>query len=262
MAIVALTDIHGRYDCLVAMRDKLAGILEGSDHTLILCGDYMDRGPQSKEVMEAVVAGKLFFTFAKEVICLKGNHEEIFLDAINDNHWNMLLNNGGWVTMASLLGVEKSKVSDAIFVKGTKTNLKYDHRINWIVSFIKDLPIYHKIGKYFFVHAGVNPHIPIEDQTRRIEEYTNYFMWVRDAFLNQNKDQGYTIIHGHTPHSYDHWRGGASYRVNLDSGASYTGLLSAAIIRDPNDRDAYDIVTVKLPSKDEYDNIPIIGQST
>lgn len=254
MAIIALTDPHGRYDCLVAMRDKLREMLPGNDHTLITLGDYVDRGPQSKEVVEAIISGTLFFTFAKEVIPLRGNHEDIFLEAIKENRWDTFLNNGGDYTMASFLGCLKDAVEGEIWPTGTlkPTDFRHDHRFMPTLRFFEGLKYFHKIGKYFFVHAGVNPFIPIDEQIKRGREFENLFTWVRDFFLEENNDQGYTVVHGHTPHAYDYWRTVADHRVNLDSGASYSGLLSAIVIHDPEDRKAYEIVSVKLPGKRQY----------
>lgn len=261
MATIALTDIHGRFDCLYSMKQKLKQTLVGTDHTVILLGDYMDRGPQSKEVIQAIMSGTEFFDFAKEVIPLRGNHEDIFDTAICGRRWDMLLNNGGVATMASLLGCPEAEVERKIWptdqISMKSADFTIEPLFKQILAFINEkCKIVHVAGKYLFVHAGINPFETVEHQLNNLKSnedyFKDYFMWVRDAFLRENQDQGYKIVHGHTPHSHDYWRGAALYRINLDSGAPYTGLLSALVIHDINDVDANEIVTVKLPGKRQY----------
>jgi serine/threonine protein phosphatase 1 len=170
---------------------------------LIFLGDYIDRGPNSRGVIEYLMAlqqGK-----PDLVSCLMGNHEDMLLAAADDSDWEeRWLRNGGLQTLESYGVADASRIPKA--------------HINWL----RALPRFHDDGQRFFVHAGVHPDRPFDQQ----DEHD--LLWIREPFLSSGKDFGRLIVHGHTPlptgipdiHSN---------RVNLDTAAVYGGPLTAAL---------------------------------
>ena len=143
-----------------------------------------------------------------EIICLKGNHEDLFLAALDGEEAEMnWLSNGG---NATLLSYRATRARD----------LPPSH-IDWIRS----LHLSHDDGQRFFVHAGVHPERPLDQQR------TRDLLWIREPFLSSGKDFGRLIVHGHTP-----IQSGVpdqrSNRLNIDTGAVYCRSLTAAVFND------------------------------
>ncbi|MBR1154299.1 metallophosphoesterase family protein [Bradyrhizobium sp. JYMT SZCCT0428] len=199
----AIGDSHG-------CRDQLARLFElcereaGQQRSkFILLGDYIDRGPDSRGVIEFLLDMQKWSP--DEIICLKGNHEDLFLAALDgeDAEMNWLANGGG----ATLRSYRASRARD----------IPTSH-IDWIRS----LPLSHDDGQRFFVHAGVHPDRPLDQQRARD------LLWIREPFLSSNKDFGRLIVHGHTP-----LKSGIPdlrpNRLNLDTGAVYGRALTSAV---------------------------------
>ncbi|MCK1453590.1 serine/threonine protein phosphatase [Bradyrhizobium sp. 35] len=199
----AIGDVHGCLDQLqrlVELCERDAG--EGRSK-LVLLGDYIDRGPDSRGVIEFLM--DLQKWSPDEIICLRGNHEDLLLAALEGEDaqlkWRQ---NGAQATLDSY----KAKTPRDI-------PLKY---IDWIRS----LPLFHDDGMRFFVHAGVHPDKPLDLQRRRD------LLWIREPFLSSDKNFGRLIVHGHTPISTgtpDH----RTNRLNIDTGAVYGRALTSAI---------------------------------
>jgi serine/threonine protein phosphatase 1 len=189
----AIGDIHGQYEL---MQLALAEIetRQPSGALVIFLGDYIDRGPQSKEVIEALMAGPR--RECDKWVCLTGNHEDMMLQAHADkSKWMWWVRNGGETALQSFGGELPHNVCD------------------WCAA----LPIFHETEHHFFVHAGVWPGRDMADQ--RAED----MLWIRDRFLDYEGDFGKHVVHGHTPNRYAQT---FNNRTNLDSGAFFTGRLS------------------------------------
>lgn len=209
----AIGDIHGCLDQLqrlVELCERDAG--EGRSK-LIFLGDYIDRGPDSRGVIEFLI--DLQKWSPDEIICLRGNHEDLLLNALEgeDAEDNWLLNGGD----ATLESYRVSRVID----------IPAPH-----VTWLRSLPLFHDDGRRFFVHAGVHPDRPLDQQRARD------LLWIREPFLGSNKDFGRFIVHGHTP-----LRKGRpdlrTNRVNIDTGAVLGLALTSAVWGDrtaPPDR--------------------------
>jgi serine/threonine protein phosphatase 1 len=140
-----------------------------------------------------------------EIICLRGNHEDLLLAALEGEdaelNWHQ---NGGYSTLESY----KAK---------TPSQIPVEH-----VDWIRSLPLFHDDKMRYFVHAGVHPDRPLHQQRRRD------LLWIREPFLSSGTDFGRLIVHGHTPTP-----NGApdqrSNRLNIDTGAVYGRALTSAV---------------------------------
>lgn len=193
MSLFAVGDIHGCYPLLLK---ALAAIEERSHspNTVVFLGDYIDRGPQSREVVETLMRGPT--RDGDTWICLRGNHEQMMVDTYRkplDPSW--WLDNGGETTEKSFGGRPPEAV------------------IDWCAA----LPTSYETPTHFFVHAGIRPGLSLHLQDDEA------MLWIRDKFLHDESDHGKHIVHGHTPNRVAEL---LPNRTNLDSGAVYYGTLS------------------------------------
>lgn len=224
--VYSVGDIHGRYDLLKALLSQI--ILDsqmrsdGRRPILIFCGDYVDRGPDSAKVLEAVGWLKRYGTF--ETHLLMGNHERAMLDFIADPieaaAW---LDFGGNATLLSY-GVDcPSSSAAAGDVKKARDDLLHHMPASHLVT-LNDLEMILCIGDYAFVHAGVKPKTRLKKQT------SDDLLWIRSEFLEWPSKFEKIIVHGHT------WRDAQvqllDHRIGLDTGAYETGVLSAVRLED------------------------------
>lgn len=194
--IFAIGDIHGCLFALEALLESLP-IKWGKDY-LIFLGDYIDRGPDSRKVLELVM--DLKENYPQRVYPLKGNHEWMFERFLSGLDVEIFLYNGGGETLKNY------------FEKG-KLNIPEEHE-----EFIKSLPLYLEIGPYLFVHAGIDPSKELSLQTEED------FLWIRQKFYLYEGKYSKKIIFGHTPfpevlHLED--------RIGIDTGCVYGGKLTA-----------------------------------
>lgn len=202
---VAVGDVHGRRDLLDELIECIRRI-DAYAHMVFL-GDYVDRGPDSADVIERLMKGDSSLKFT----CLKGNHEEMLLDACSPEARRPFLDAwirrcGGWETLDSY-GAEWGELPADV--------IPDDH-----IDFIRSMPLSYDDGTRLFVHAGIKPGIPLDQQ--RSEE----MLWIRDPFLECPDDHGRLIVHGHTPNPQ-----GPEVRHNrigIDTMAFSSGILTAA----------------------------------
>ena len=195
-----ITDIHG---CALEFKLLLNKLPLTEKSTIVLLGDYIDRGGQSREVIDTILEiGK----FCK-VIPLIGNHEQMLLDFFADQHsakGGLFIYNGGGATLASYCEYGNNYV----FPK--------EH-----INFFSSLKFLHQDDDYIFVHAGL-PDIPV-DQIN-VKKYKNTLLWVREEFFKSGYDWEKFIIHGHTPVNNVET---TEKRINLDTGCCYNNRLTA-----------------------------------
>ena len=217
--VYAIGDIHGRADLLLSLMEKLVIDSESSDgihkKTMIFLGDYIDRGTDTKKTID-IMLNDLPDEF--EIIPLKGNHEEMMLEAMKQKEalptW---IHNGGQATLHSY-GIDPDNYmmrDDATLLLGTLLAAKMpaDHK-----TFFSNLEITKQIGDYFFVHAGVNPDLPLSNQRERD------LLWIRRRFLQYSGKFEKVIVHGHTPAEEPEV---LPFRIGIDTGAWTTGRLTA-----------------------------------
>ena len=223
-AAYTIGDIHGRLDLL---KDLLSRISEDARRHytdqmrhLVLLGDYIDRGPQSRGVVECLL-GDPMAGFSKTY--LMGNHEEAmlsFLEGLNDGlEW---LSFGGLETLLSygvpLRSLPRTKDDMLALREALAGAVPRSH-----LDFLKRCVLHHLIGDYLFVHAGVRPGITLERQN------PTDLMWIRDNFLRSKVPMpGRIVVHGHTICDLPQNR---EYRINIDTGAFASGRLTCLVLR-------------------------------
>lgn len=201
----AIGDVHGALHKLQQLMARCEAHAAGRSRRYVFLGDYIDRGPDSAGVLAVVreTAAKI-----PDVVALLGNHEAMLLaaldGAIDPEIW---LGQGGAVTLGSYGVAQLSALP-----RGD---------IDWL----RTLPLRQDDGRRFFVHAGVDPRLPLDAQNE------NDLLWIREPFLVDERDYGRLIVHGHTPlaSGTPDWR---SNRLNLDTGAVFGGPLTAAVFSD------------------------------
>ncbi|MEC9346950.1 MAG: metallophosphoesterase family protein [Pseudomonadota bacterium] len=218
--IYAIGDVHGRSDLLRELHEIIVRDSAGapSDRTIVYLGDYVDRGPDSRGVLDILI-GEALPGFRS--IHLVGNHEAVLLQFLQDaeiaRDW---LNFGGEATLASYgvrLDPRRYAVTDLLRAKEELTRaLPPEH-----LAFLRRLKLNHWAGDYFFVHAGVRPGVPLDRQTG------NDQIWIRDLFLDSDASFGRIVVHGHTPNVAVQSR---RNRIGIDTGAYFTGRLTAVVL--------------------------------
>lgn len=214
--IYAIGDVHGRADLLGSL---IAFIGEhsrtrGAEPRVFFLGDIVDRGPDSREAMEIVCKTLKRWPQSRLLI---GNHDFIFLDAMTNQFWvqKWFEKLGGMQTLISYLGEGTHYTADEIIGIGT--------RCPELLEVLKSAPQFLTVGRYLFVHAGINPSIPLADQTR------NDLLQIRDKFTDHVGPLSHVVVHGHTPQDPSQ-PVVTENRISLDTNAWVTGVLSMAFI--------------------------------
>lgn len=205
--LFAIGDIHGcRKELSVLLEHLLSQEKITAEDTLIFIGDYIDRGPDSKGVIELLINVKQEFP---EVKFLRGNHEDMLLDFLGyeGNLGEVYIPNGGKETLESYgLKVDTNEVE-------LLQTLPKSH-----LSFFMDLQSYVAIGGYVFAHAGLDPK---RDLTMQMD---NDLFWIREDFINHKHDFGKVVVFGHTP--YQDVLFDLPYKIAIDTGCVYGNKLS------------------------------------
>ncbi|WP_428482567.1 metallophosphoesterase family protein [Pyruvatibacter mobilis] len=220
--VYAVGDIHGRADLLDRLHDMIradaAQAPEGTRLVVVYLGDYVDRGMDSKGVIDRLLGTPLP---GFEVVSLKGNHEDAFLKFMSEpafgREWKYY---GGLETLMSY-GVRALPLKDEpeafVAARDELAELMPEaHR-----TFLDTLRVSHEEGGYFFAHAGVAPGVPLGEQA------PEDLMWIRDEFLQADGDFGKVVVHGHTPEEEPVVR---RNRIGVDTGAYITGTLTALVL--------------------------------
>ncbi len=224
--VYAIGDIHGRSDLLFELlhliEQDAAHTQPHARKTLIFLGDYVDRGPDSRGVIEMLCNG-LPHDF--EAVFLKGNHEEILLGFLDDptllGSW---CRNGGERTLRSY-GVDcgrlaRENAKPEAWRDAFASALPQAH-----LNFLRRLRLTYEIGDYAFVHAGVRPGVPLGAQDPAD------LLWIRDEFLTSLEPFGKIVVHGHTPGAAPVVR---PNRIGIDTGAVFSEHLTALRLEDAN----------------------------
>ncbi|QSF47861.1 serine/threonine protein phosphatase [Paenibacillus tianjinensis] len=217
MRTLVISDIHGCYLQFDAMLKQIK--YNPDNDKLILLGDYVDRGLYSKDVVTKVIQ------LAKDygVIALKGNHDDLMVDAFRNRGDSLWINNGGIMTTQSYAGydfLEEGFDWDEHLRMKSLILKNYPNHID----FLENLPLYYEDDKHIYVHAGINPEI--NDWKQQSEED---FLWIREDFYNNPTRESKTIVFGHTPTIYLHksnniWFGKGKHKgkIGIDGGCFHS----------------------------------------
>jgi serine/threonine protein phosphatase 1 len=221
--VYAIGDIHGQLELLDQLLDIIADDFQALKRNdlpvLVFVGDYVDRGPMSKGVIDRLIQlGGMASSNDFQIRTLMGNHEQTMLSFLeNPEAGPAWVEFGGGETLTSY-GVDRpsSRPEPEVWREvqvALKRNLPSEH-----VTFLRGLELSAIYGDYLFVHAGVRPGVPLDRQN------PEDLMWIRGDFLSQPHRLDYVVVHGHTP---DEEPFIGPSRINVDTGAYATGVLTA-----------------------------------
>lgn len=198
MKTFAIGDIHGCYDELMALMDKLKSEahLNPKKDVVVFLGDYIDRGPKSKQVVSQLIEWNKKYPHWQ---FLYGNHEDLMLDALVYkgkiyDMYDLWWGQGGKETAHSYFPEGMSKYDMAI-------SQPKDHILPEHLDWLRQRPFYWENEDYFFVHGGIPLATELEDIRKESESEDMRYkvIWARDEFIYDQKDYGKKIIFGHTP---------------------------------------------------------------
>jgi serine/threonine protein phosphatase 1 len=216
--IYAIGDIHGRLDLLDDVLARIdADVVSRPTWQAIrvFLGDYIDRGPNSKGVLDRLIS----YCVEQPTVCLMGNHEAYLREFLRGpdvlSAWRHY---GGLETLLSyglVPTIEADKQAQQL-ASQLDSIFPSSHRV-----FLRNLKHYFIYGDFFFVHAGVRPGIPLDEQSE------DDLLWIRDDFLLSEQHFGKIVVHGHTPVLEADIR---PNRINIDTGAFATGRLTCLVL--------------------------------
>jgi serine/threonine protein phosphatase 1 len=196
--LLAVGDIHG---CLEQLKCLMARVRPRDNDQFVFLGDYIDRGPDSRGVIDFLVDFRKRYP---STVFLKGNHEEMLLDYLQGKNTLLYMANGGWETL-------KCYETEA----GIKVLPEH-------LDFIESLQLYYELESFIFVHAGLRPGVALEDHDERD------FLWIRGEFLDSDYEFEKTVVFGHTPLSDPLQE---RDKIGLDTGAVYGRHLTCCDVR-------------------------------
>ena len=219
--VYAVGDIHGRADLLRRIEGLIgddAATAPGLRKVVVYLGDYVDRGPESFQVVEHLITHPLD---GFETVHLKGNHEEFLIRFVEDGTmgaaWMM---NGGSATLVSYdvsafnlffgeAGLERAR-------KRLQRTIPQEH-----LDFYHGLGLTHVEGDYLFVHAGLRPGVALDEQKE------GDLIWIREEFLDADAGFDKMVVHGHSIEAEPSIR---AHRIGIDTGAYHTGRLTCLVL--------------------------------
>ena len=220
----AVGDVHGRLDLLDQLLARIEadiGARPRARNVIVFLGDLIDRGPQSAEVVERL---RTWQPRDATTIFLCGNHEEVLLrvlagEATILSDW---LKFGGAQCLASY-GLDAEELGDqheSIALAAVKQAVPVEHQV-FLTSFADTF----RFGDYLLVHAGIRPGLVVGAQKKKD------LRWIRDPFLEDTRDHGFVVVHGHTISETVDER---TNRIGIDTGAYRSGVLTAMGIEGTN----------------------------
>lgn len=226
MRAYAIGDIHGHLDLLQVAQALVAedrARVGDTEAPLVHIGDLIDRGPRSRQVVEHLMAGQ---ARGEHWVVLKGNHDRMFERFLEDPYaHDPMLRSGiewmhprvGGVTTLASWGVRNPEERPLPEVHADTLAAVAPEVRAWIAA----RPTYFLHGGQLFVHAGIRPGVALADQVE------DDLLWIRAEFLDDPRDHGVLVVHGHTAIDKVTFYGN---RLNMDSSAAYGGPVSAAVI--------------------------------
>lgn len=218
--LYCIGDIHGRLDLLQQVHQKIIEHADGyaGNKWVVYIGDYVDRGPHSKQVVDYLLENPL--SKFKSVYLL-GNHEQTLLQFIYGNNIGLAFDwfrFGGIATLQSY-GVTLNGIPTIKNIDGLRAEFR-DKCPDQHKLFYQNLQLSFELGGYYFVHAGVKPRVAFDKQN------PDDLLWIREEFINSKFFHGKIVIHGHTVTEQPDVR---PNRIGVDTGAYASGILTCAV---------------------------------
>ena len=210
--VYAFGDVHGRLDLLLRALEKIEAHAAGRSAHLVFLGDYVDRGPDSRGVVEHLMQLQ---QSREGVICLKGNHEDLMVSAVRRRGFAV----GRWFDAGGRQALRSYGATGP-----SDLGLVPEEHLHWMEA----LPLMARDRHRLYVHAGLYPGRAPERQQQKA------CLWIRERFLEAAAETlPAHVVHGHTPE----WTGKPvasdpellPHRTNLDTGAYYTDVLTVAV---------------------------------
>ena len=230
MLVYAIGDVHGRLDLLAEMHARIAAEimrLRPPDWRIVHLGDYVDRGPDSKGVLEFLVRQT---AVDGRIVSLAGNHDIGFLDFLARPDPDGLFALYGGVQTAASYGITLDRADLRGFpasCRALAAAVPASHK-----DFLRGLKFSVTLGDFFFCHAGIRPGVALEAQDPQD------LIWIRGDFHRHQELHSKVVVHGHTPVAEPEI---CANRVNVDTGAFASGRLTALVV----DRQEKRLLTVK-----------------
>lgn len=211
--IYAIGDIHGQLDYLDAALDLVAAD-GGHDAEIVFLGDLVDRGPNSRGVIQRLMDGQ---AAGRNWRVIKGNHDRMFARFVSEaeEHDERILSGIGWLNPR--LGGSATLASYGVDIVSDTSSFRLFTEAQSAVpqahlDYVVNLPLFLEHGELLFVHAGIAPGLPLQEQTE------DDMVWIRDPFLKYMAPHPWLVVHGHTALDFPCHFGN---RVDLDGGAGY-----------------------------------------
>jgi len=225
LRVYCIGDIHGRDDLLQQLHEMIVADAEQhkGQKRIIYLGDYIDRGPASKQVVDRLINHSVQ---GFEQVFLLGNHEQALLDFLQDaRRMSAWLHWGGRETLESygimmLPGMGPEHLE--LLSRQLAARLPEQHK-----RFYESLQSDHTEGDYYFVHAGIRPGITLKKQELGDK------LWIREEFTRSTELHPAVIVHGHSITSKVEL---LPNRIGIDTGAFYSGVLTALVLEGPSQR--------------------------
>ncbi|SFM11186.1 metallophosphoesterase family protein [Salibacterium qingdaonense] len=217
---IFISDIHGQFETFVSLLNRID--YQPEQDRLFLLGDFIDRGPQSFDVIRYVL--ELKEQDGADITCLLGNHEDMMLQAFQNEDtggFSLWMENGGESTLQSYVGED---LADSPLDEITHA-IRRDFPEH--LDFMENLQRFEETSEHILVHAGIDP---FAEEWKESEPRT--FVWIRSPFLEKPHGVGKTVIFGHTPTPTLHENAGPwfqSDKIGIDGGAGFGMQLNALL---------------------------------
>ena len=208
--LFAIGDIHGCHEELEVLLDAIAAV---AGDKIVFVGDYVDRGPGSRGVVDRLLS--LAAQPDLECVFLKGNHEDMLLSYLGEDgsHGDVFLRNGGRATLTSY-GLDIGRSAEDLLA-----GMPAEH-----MAFFRSLRLHEVDPPFLFVHAGISPLRSLADQV------PDDLLWIREEFIRNRHRLPYTVVFGHTPNREVLWH--LPFKIGLDTGCVYGNKLSCLELRE------------------------------
>lgn len=219
LRLYVIGDVHGCLGLLRQLHDRIHAEIERDkvgDWRIVHVGDYCDRGPEVRQVIDYLIG---MSATDDRVIALQGNHDLGFVQFLLEPDANGLFANYGGPQTAASYGVEldlRTPGSLKIAHEALCRAVPPAHR-----DFLASLPLTAEFGDFFICHAGIRPGVPLDRQVPQD------LLWIRSEFLDYPNLHPKVIVHGHTPQTSAEEM---ANRVNVDTGAVWSGVLTALVV--------------------------------